>query len=317
METVVFDESPVEIYIPISRAIEVRSEHPDKEEEKPKRIIEGIATTASVDLNSVEITPAALQAAEKDLLEFSTVLLNHDFRRPIGKVLESEFNPSDNTLRVKAFISETENEIWQKVKEGILNKFSISWMSMDFEKVFDDEGNFQKVIVHSMKILEVSLVSVPADPNARLTFWVERALKNRGLIDSDSVTRRDKVVPFKKTAAAPKSRPWNASAAVRRLRRWAGGPRKDMIDWDRYSQGFAYIRDEGNKFGDFVFPHHDVLGGRLVSVFRGVVAATVRLPNSNLSDNAKRMVARHLVSEYRVTHKEDPPESLLKLAGQS
>ena len=81
------------------------------------------------------------------------------------------------------------------------------------------------------------------------------------------------VVPYDKTPCAPIDTPWDGDGARDRLAKWAGGPDKDKIDWKKYARGFAYVEPDGTAFGDYLLPHHDVIDGKLVVVWKGVVAA--------------------------------------------
>jgi hypothetical protein len=66
------------------------------------------------------------------------------------------------------------------------------------------------------------------------------------------------------------------------LRAWAGGE-----DWPpaKYRQGFILVRGDPDDLTSHVGPHHDVIDGRLHTVWRGVSAArcgvSVRTPRSS------------------------------------
>lgn len=297
-----------------------RNLHFDKDDPKEaRRLIEGIATVADIDDNLVEVTASALRNAENDLLLRSTILENHDTNRAIGRVLESRFDPQTKSLMIRGFVSMTEDIVWQKIKEGVLNKFSISWRSLDFEEVFDEKLGVNKIVVHDMRIFEVSIVSVPAIAEADLTGWVERTLREHKVNLTRAAPYTDPfVTPFRRDPASRKEKRWDAPSAVRRLKRRAGGSNKTKIDWSAYAEGFAYVKVDGTRFSDYMFPIRDVVNGRLVSVFRAVSAAARRLSNSKLPEEDKRAIADRLVREYKEIHKTDEeniPESLLKLAG--
>ena len=130
------------------------------------RIMEGYASTSDLDFQGDVITDEALELAQHDLLENSTVLYNHNLDREIGKVLESRF--TEEGLFVKVQISKTEDEIWSKIQEGILNKFSIRAKVLDREKTYDPELGQMINVIKKIKIVEVSVVSVPANSKAYL-----------------------------------------------------------------------------------------------------------------------------------------------------
>lgn len=94
----------------------------------------GYAATTDFDLQGDIITEEALQASSLDLLKNSTVLLNHDLKLPIGKVTKVEFDK--HGLLVDVLVSKTEPEVIQKIKEGVLNKFSIRGQVLEREREF-------------------------------------------------------------------------------------------------------------------------------------------------------------------------------------
>lgn len=138
--------------------------------------IVGYAATSDLDLQGDIISPDALQASSLDLLQNSTVLLNHDLTQPIGKVTKVQFDA--HGLLIDALISQTEPEIIQKIKEGVLNKFSIRGQVLERERKFMPDLNRTVNVILRMTLVEVSLVSVPANPEARAIGWyVSKALK--------------------------------------------------------------------------------------------------------------------------------------------
>ncbi len=148
-------------------------------DEKGKWIIEGFATTADLDVDDGYITEEALIGAEKDLLKYSTLLYNHDRNAELGKVLESKYIPEERALWIKAMISKTVPDVWQKIQEGVLNKFSINGRALEW--VEKEIKGLEKLVtvIQSLTLFEASLVTVPADASARtLAHYVERSIKN-------------------------------------------------------------------------------------------------------------------------------------------
>lgn len=152
--------------------------------EKGDWIIEGFAATTDVDLQDEQIEQSAVEGAAKDLLKNSTVLFNHDEERPIAKVIAAE--PQDRSASVPASgleqgspagifvrmkLSKTEPEIWQKVQEGIINKLSIRGRVLDAVKRWSEALKKYVKVIKKMTLVEVSLVSVPANPEAKTLRW--------------------------------------------------------------------------------------------------------------------------------------------------
>jgi phage head maturation protease len=147
-------------------------------DQEGKWIIEGIATTADLDVDGLYISEEALIGAEDDLKKYTTLLYNHDRDKEIGKIIDVKYMPEQRALWIKCLISKTVPDIWQKVQEGVLSKFSISGTALDFTEKFIK--GLDKVVqyVNQMKIFETSLVTIPADASARtLAFYVEKSMK--------------------------------------------------------------------------------------------------------------------------------------------
>ncbi|RLE38232.1 hypothetical protein DRJ17_04505 [Candidatus Woesearchaeota archaeon] len=123
------------------------------------------------------------------------------------------------------------------------------------------------------------------------------------------------VPPKHKTPKAPEEREWDKTAAITRIRKWAssdGSGDKDKIDWRKYRMAFAwYDENDPENFGSYKLPHHDVIDGKLVVVWRGVAAAMAALMGArggvNIPAKDRRAVYEHLRAHYEQFDKE-PPE---------
>jgi HK97 family phage prohead protease len=145
-------------------------------EEEGRWIVEGYAATSDFDMQEDIITEEAIRASARDLLENSTVLHNHNPDEAIGKVLSSGARPDG--LFLKILISKTRPDIWQQVREGVLNKFSVRGKILEARKEWVDRLKKYARLILKMRLVEVSLVAVPANPKARAIRWyVEKALE--------------------------------------------------------------------------------------------------------------------------------------------
>ncbi len=154
----------------------------------------GYAATTDFDLQGDIITEEALQNASLDLLKNSTVLLNHDLTQSIGKVTKVDFDR--HGLLIDALISQTEPEIIQKIKEGVLNKFSIRGQVLEREKKFMREYDRMVNVIKKIALVEVSLVSVPANPEARAIGWyLSKALEGGEKTMSDDQVVVEEISP--------------------------------------------------------------------------------------------------------------------------
>ena len=145
------------------------------EDEEGLWIVEGYAATTDFDLQDDVISEEAIKASARDLLENSTVLHNHNTDEAIGRVLASRARKDG--LFLKIMVSKTAPEIWQQIREGVLNKFSVRGKVLEARKQWLAEEKRYARVIMKMRLLEVSLVAVPANPKARAIRWyVEKAL---------------------------------------------------------------------------------------------------------------------------------------------
>jgi len=159
--------------------------------------IVGYAATTDFDQQGDVITAEALKAAADDLLKNSTVLLNHDLKRPIGRVVSVKFDKRG--LLIDALISSTEPDVIQKIKEGVLNKFSIRGSVLERERKWDAEQERVVNVIQRLSLIEASLVSVPANPEAKAVGWYTKM----ALADATTHEGGTDMDPKKEQGAAP------------------------------------------------------------------------------------------------------------------
>lgn len=163
----------------------VKSAH-DKHDEGDEFYVEGYAATTDLDRQGDIIVRPALEKATEDLLETGdTVFYNHDYSRAIGRLVEASVD--DKGLHVKAIISTTEEELRTKIREGIIKRFSIGGQlgpttklpREEAQRVLDivvPESIPEVSVIESLELYEVSLVGLPANPEARVENIVTKSL---------------------------------------------------------------------------------------------------------------------------------------------
>jgi hypothetical protein len=123
-------------------------------------------------------------------------------------------------------------------------------------------------------------------------------------------------VAYEETPRADKDTTWDGDAATARLREWSGIQPGSDLDAQRrkqYARGFAYVAGDGTHLGDYKLPHHDIQNGKLLVVYKGVVAALAAVNGARGgvkfdSTADKPKVYKHLAQHYR-QFGEEPPES--------
>ena len=108
------------------------------------------------------------------------------------------------------------------------------------------------------------------------------------------------VTPFQDLPLADRDREWDADAADKRVRRWAGaedGPNSKYRDAHVW-----YDADQKEEFGSYKLLIADVVDGGLSAVPRGVMAAAAVMQGArggvDLPDNDIDRVKSHLAKYY-------------------
>jgi len=183
------DKMQDKLYFELATKSFYESKEAKGDTEEKNWYVEALVATTDRDVVDDIITPEALKNAAKVLKEqYQTVLYNHQANRPIGKVIDAKVKDLGNGrkgLWVKIMISKTEEEIWQKIKEGVLSKFSF-WAKVERKPVYRETEDGKEVVDHylitDMYPFECSLVSVPANPNAvALDYYIAKHLKEGGI----------------------------------------------------------------------------------------------------------------------------------------
>ena len=172
----------------INRTVKFKYITPEFTKSGKERIIEGYASTYDVDRQYEVITPEAMQKAVADLLTTNTTIFyEHKHEQfPVGRILDAKVD--EKGLWIKVLISETANEVWTLIKEGILNKFSIGGKVIDYYKKFDKSLGRDITYITKMELYEVSVVGLPANQNASfrpksLAGCIVKALEGRERLD--------------------------------------------------------------------------------------------------------------------------------------
>ncbi len=273
--------------------------------------VEGYASAAVKDLDDEVITDEALQIAAEELKQepYNKVFVNHDYRDiPIGKIIDAAVKTVDGVkkLWIKLVLNKAHpnfETVYKSLKDGFLDAFSIGF------KVLERAGNKIK----RLKILEVSLVGIPANPEAIVDTVYEKMFNPT---EDDILTKG--VVP---------GHPWKYSKDAESG--WSKPSLSDFTDksWDELNESekrsiaghFAWSpKNPPERFTDLKLPHHNPKTHAVV--WRGVVAAMAALFGArggvNIPASDRRKVYNHLASHYREFDKTPPNFEALEEAFQ-
>ncbi len=320
-------------------------------EQTAKRTYRFVATSEIVDRDGdiMRVKGAILD----NFLKNPVILFAHkQDTKPVGKAVNIEVANDRIYVDIEFADTEKAKEVEYLVKEGYLNAVSIGFLPKavvyrdDFNIIQDLDPEFyarhqadlEKAnrVIWEWELLEVSVVPVPANPDAIAVFkaygidkayeikkeFVEKngkIVEVKELIPIDLSDYEVKAVPNKHPANMKydDKSPWDKTIAIKTLRKWAsrdGSGRKETIDWNKYKMGFGwYDAKKPNEFTSYKFPHHWVKDGDFYCVWSGVrtaMAFLIRLHSTGrltIPEQDARKLYKHLVKHYKEFGKE-PPE---------
>ena len=134
----------VSVYIPFSKRND--DEH----------IVEGFATTESMDTQGEIVKSEAVEKALPDYMKYANIREMHQWSA-VGKTITASLDKSKKGLYISAKI--VDPVAWAKCKEGVYTAFSIGG------RVLKRVGN----VIQEMVLNEISVVDRPANPEAAFT----------------------------------------------------------------------------------------------------------------------------------------------------
>lgn len=161
----------------------------------------GFASTPGLDRHGEIISEEALKKAASNLLKKpnNVLFLNHNYDRPIGVIQESAY--VSGGLMIKAKISNTEPVLREQISEGLWNAFSIGGIVKEAEEIKNKEDDLIGYKITEIELVEVSLVGVPANPEATLLEVISKSLfdKNAKIVNNsiEAVVKSNKVIVVK------------------------------------------------------------------------------------------------------------------------
>lgn len=181
----------------------------------------------------------------------------HNQSEPIGILPIKDMKETDRGLFVKGVLplddTFVKGRIIPQIRIGSIRKMSIGYDVYDYEY----EGSVRRL--KSLHLHEGSLVTL-------------------GMNDQTSVFNFKSVVPFEDLAMADRDRAWDATAATKRVRTWAGISSNGDLSSPSVQQKFRkaffwYDQSKPELLGSYKLPFADVVDGSLKAIPRGVFAA--------------------------------------------
>ena len=155
--------------------------------DEEQRIIEGYATTETVDREGEVVTRKAIQEALEEYKAFPTIRYMHE-RRPIGRAIDMKLDHRGLYVKAKIFKGPKDSEeAWSLIKQGGLMAFSIGGRVLEARSVFDKTLNRHIRKITKMQLLEISLVDIPANPET----LIQVLRKSLGGIETQEDIQKD------------------------------------------------------------------------------------------------------------------------------
>jgi len=157
------------------------TEKSEKEKEE-KWFVEGYAAVEGEDDSEppMYLTAEALRNAERSLDTRDKLLYGHNPEILVGRVVEHKFlDEQPAKIWIKALISQTRKDIWQQIKEGILDGFSLGGSIKKVVQEYSEKIKRWVTKILDFTFREVSLVALPANVKCKVVSWyMNKALEN-------------------------------------------------------------------------------------------------------------------------------------------
>ncbi len=218
-------------------------------------IVDGTMSTSTLDL----VSESMLMSGCKNWAQYKkNPVLMWQHGEQIGHAIE--LNREGDRMTVKDKLAATRlvlDTVWPLAVNESLRAMSIGFRGLAGKEI---EGGWQWT---EWQLFEHSLVSVPANPEARATIAKSLGMEIPALPLSGKA-----VVPYQDLPIMEDpEHPWDAGAARKRIAEWAG---EDMA---KYKKAFLWFdSDAPENVTSYKLPFADVVDGGLKAVFRGVAA---------------------------------------------
>ena len=153
-------------------------------ENEDERIIAGWASVETVDKQGDVVPISELAKAMLKFMDRGGIIVFGHENKPVGKVLHWEIKKDPRTGKYGVWIVakinrgyEIDNKVWELIKQGVLKGFSIGGFGEANKAVIKDDNGVQREVnlLKNLQIMEISIVSEPANPYAVIEAFNEYA----------------------------------------------------------------------------------------------------------------------------------------------
>lgn len=221
---------------------------------------QGMASTfGNIDRDGDIIEKGAFKESIKEIMarkDQLPILWQHNQDMPLGIYIDFKENSEGLFVEGRMPKSDTfvNGRVMPQMKVGSVSKLSIGFFILDHEFKTIDKKSVR--VIKKVELLEVSLVTIPANNEANIT-------------DMKSAT------PYGNLPLAPRDKEWSKSDALGRVRKLTGSTEEPSA---KYKKAFFWYDSENeDKFGSYKLPFADVVDGTLKAVPRAIFAVAAAL----------------------------------------
>lgn len=215
------------------------------------------------------------------------ILWQHDASVPLGVFTMLKEDPHGLYVEGRMPKADTfvTGRVMPQMKAGSIDSMSIGFITVDAD--YEDSKRFLKEI----NLIETSFVTIPMNTLAKVT-----SMKSK------------KSTIFKDLPMAGRDREWNVSAAIERIKTWAGAEDEPN---SKYKQAFFFVSTaKKENFDAYKLPFADVIDGKLTAIPRGVFSAAAAIKGVrggvDISDPDKESIINHVKEYYSKMDLESP-----------
>jgi len=219
------------------------------------------------DSDNENIKDGAFTKTLKERLPKNLIKVFWWHREPMGLPIVAREDSKGLYTWSKVSKTESNKEHMILMADRVVDRMSIGYNTIKFNQV--EKGRE----LLELKLYEYSPVPIASNEET-FTVSVKSMQDLFGFMDFAKGMAFKTSTKFADLPLADRVKPWDAGAAVGRVRKWAGGPDKEEIDWSKYQKAFFWF-DAGDKenFGAYKLSFADIIGGKLTAMPRGIFAA--------------------------------------------
>lgn len=128
-----------------------------------ERIIEGYATTGSLDRQDQIVSQKAVAEGLKPYLKYPTIRVNH-LHPPVGKTVQHLMDSNGLAIQVQIGKNiQACDDAWEGIKQGLYTGFSVGGAILGTKTVYNKPLGKNILTITKLKINEISITDAPAN----------------------------------------------------------------------------------------------------------------------------------------------------------